>query len=352
MSLINRMLQDLEKRQPAGEASPLPSGVTASVAPKAGTRWGRIAIALAATVVAVFGIRMIPAQKPAAQVVAMQAEPVVPVAAPAAAAADAMPAATPTPAMPPQAAPSEPAPAAAAEPPKADTPRKESSAERLRRERLEARQEAARRKVAAAVGARDKAAPRIQKSATVTEPGDVLYQQAVEAFSQGRSVESIEQLRQALAVNAAHAPARQLLTKQLLEQRRLDEARSVLRDGARLQPGQLQWSTLLARLELERGDAAAARQAIDAALPQAAGSADFQSLAGAVAQRQGRPDESAEFYRRALQLKPSDGRAWIGLGVALDAEGHRPEAREAFRRALATEALSPELEALAQRKLH
>jgi MSHA biogenesis protein MshN len=115
--------------------------------------------------------------------------------------------------------------------------------------------------------------------------------------------------------------------------------------------GQLQWATYLTRLELDRNDSQAARQVVDSVLPQAANNADFQSLAGAVAQRQGKPAESAEFYRQALALRANDARAWIGLGVALDAEGHKPEAREAYRRALSVDGLSPELEAIAQRKL-
>lgn len=60
--------------------------------------------------------------------------------------------------------------------------------------------------------------------------------------------------------------------------------------------------------------------------------ADFHSLAGAVAQRQGKPGDAAEFYRGALRLKPAEGRNWIGLAMALEADGHAPEAREAYRR--------------------
>ena len=182
------------------------------------------------------------------------------------------------------------------------------------------------------------------------EMAEALYRQAANSFSLGRSNESIEKLRHALALDSAHSSARQLLTKLLLEQQAYDEARGLLREGVRQQPSQLQWASILARLELERGDANAARKALDASAGFAANSADFQSLAGAVAQRQGKPDDAADFYRNALRIKPSDGRSWVGLGMSLEAEGHAPEAREAFRRALSTENLSAELKALAERK--
>ncbi len=348
MSLINQMLQDLEKRQPEGGTVELPPGVTPAATREAGTRWGKIAVLVAVVALAVIGIRQLPDKQSsvnspkvevatlAAPVAQMPAE-VIP--SPQAAVVEEPPAAVDTKTvteMP------------AAEPSK----KKETRKERRKREREE---RAARKaatppaQVTSSVGTESGRIQRTDSQAS-TAQADVLYQQSVEAFASGRSAESIEKLKQALAIEGGHAAARQLLAKQLLEQRRLEEVRSVLREGASRQPAQLQWSTLLARLELERGDVSAARQAIDLGLPQAAGSADFQSLAGAVAQRQAKPDEAAEFYRRALQLKPADGRSWVGLGLALEAEGHRPEAREAFRRALSTENLSPDLEALAQRK--
>jgi MSHA biogenesis protein MshN len=178
------------------------------------------------------------------------------------------------------------------------------------------------------------------------------YRAALNAYSQGRTTESLAQARQALVDDPAHLGARQLLLRQLVEQRATDQARNVAREGLQVHPEQVGWASVLARLEMEKGDLAAARQVIDQTLPRAGNSADFHSLAAAVAQRQGKPGEAAEFYRGALRLKPAEGRNWIGLGIALEAEGHVPEAREAFRRALQQgEGLSPDLQALAERKL-
>ena len=157
--------------------------------------------------------------------------------------------------------------------------------------------------------------------------------------------------RKALEDAPGHIGARQLLVRQLLEQRANDQARAELKAGLQQRPAQLNWATWLTRLELERGNVEAARATVDQGLPHAEGQADFYALAGAVAQRQGKPGDAADFYRNALRLKPAEGRSWVGLGLALEAEGHAPEAREAFRRALAQEGLNPELTALAQRKL-
>ena len=359
MSLINQMLQDLEKRQPDGGAEMMPSGVTPATTVQPASRWRWIAAGGALTVLAVLGLRQLPDK--GADTAKM------PVVAASTANNPVAPAQIPTPAVvePPK---SEPAPVAVAEPaPKASSAaqaaeKKESRKERRKRERLE---RAERKKALAAETARagegnkpvagQSRAPadgRIVRAdrAAGAEQAEVIYQQAADAFGQGRIGDSVDKARQVLALDPGHTAARQLLAKQLLEQRRLEEARTVLREGAQRQPAQLQWSTLLTRLELERGDVAAARQAVDQALPHGAGNPDFLALAGAVAQRQSKPGEAADFYRRALQLKPAEGRSWVGLGLALEADGHRPEAREAFRRALATETLNPDLSELAERK--
>lgn len=355
MSLINQMLQDLEKRQPHGGLADLPPGVvSAAEKPRPATRWQALALISLATAVAVFAIRLVPDRKPeppAARVIQeavlppLPAVPVVPAADEPAPAVPGNPAAT---SAAPKATVVSTTPAGKAQPAKPQAP----LAAQVQAPPVPSPAKAVPGPAAAKAAAAKPGGGRIDKS--INSGGgqaDAYYQQALEAYTQGRAAESAEKLQQALAVEPGNVPSRQLLTRQLLEQRRLDEARGVLREGMRLQPSVLQWPTLLARIELEKGDLAAARAAVDSALPQGAASADLQSLAGAVAQRQGKPDEAAEFYRRALQLKPADGRAWIGLGVALEAEGHRPEAREAFRRAQATGNLPPELEALAQRKL-
>jgi MSHA biogenesis protein MshN len=237
----------------------------------------------------------------------------------------------------------------------------ESTAEKREMEKRKAREQAREKKLAAAAANENKAPAKpvepkgnISKSATVSEPSaqaEQAYREAVAAFSQGRTAESQADAQRALALDSRHIGARQLLIRQLIEQGATDQARSVLKEGTQLQPGQVTWATWLVRLELDRGDTTAARQAIDNALPRASGNSQFQALAGAVAQRQGNAEDAAGFYRRALMLKPDDGRSWIGLGVALEAQGHGPESREAFRRALASESLPPDLEALAQRKI-
>jgi MSHA biogenesis protein MshN len=56
-------------------------------------------------------------------------------------------------------------------------------------------------------------------------------------------------------------------------------------------------------------------------------------------------------YQRATRLAPNEGRWWLGLGLAQEADGRLAEAKESMRRAIATATLSVELSAVAEQHL-
>ena len=180
---------------------------------------------------------------------------------------------------------------------------------------------------------------------------DADYRKAVNALNQGRVVEAIEGLRGVLRGDPLQRAARQLLVKLLVEAGRSDEAIDVLRDGLRGQPAQIGWAMALARLQVDRGDLAAAWTTLDASLPAAGNSADYQGFAGNVLQRLGRSREAITRFQAAARLAPGDGRWWLGLGLAHDAEGETDAARTAFLNARQGANLTPELQALVERKL-
>ena len=129
------------------------------------------------------------------------------------------------------------------------------------------------------------------------------------------------------------------------------EAQAVLREGLRVIPENSAWAMLLARLQVETGDTAGARVTLDAALPYAKNRPDYHAFAGTVLQMQGRHKDAIAHYELAVGLSPDSGRWLTGLAISLEEEKRLPEAREAYRRALATGTLSPDLRAFVERKL-
>ena len=393
MSLINRMLQDLDARQAApGGRHPLPAEVR-PLPPRPPSRRPVVFAGLAVLALAVgLAVAQWPLVAPAAPPLAAVAPvaPAVPEAAIAAVAAPPVPpvqpastgqsaptvaaektaeppaalpaetkrpAATPR-AMPPLAAPAEKQSAiAAVKPPDADS---ESKPTRLRPPATEKPSAASPKAPDAAPpaspsahgkGVKPPAIERAEAAGSPRERAEADYRKAIVALNQGRSDEAVDGLRKALRDDAMHVGARQLLVRLLLEAKRNDDAAQVLQDGLQGQPAQLGWAMTLARLQVDRGDLAGAWQTLDFSLPAAGHSADYQGFAAHVLQRLGRPREAVVHYLNAARLAPGDGRWWLGLGLALEAEGQTGEAREAFLRAKQSGNLSSALSALVEQKL-
>jgi MSHA biogenesis protein MshN len=194
----------------------------------------------------------------------------------------------------------------------------------------------------------------IEKSAVSASPherADGEYRKAMNALNMGRLPEAVEGLRAALKYDAAHTASRQLLFKLFIENKRLDEAAELLQDGLQSQPMQISWAMSLGRLQVDQGDLNGAWQTLQRSLPSAGSSADYQGFAAHVLQRLGRSKEAAEHYELATRLAPAEGRWWLGLGLAFEADGRAAEARDALLRARASGTLNAELIALVDRKL-
>lgn len=196
---------------------------------------------------------------------------------------------------------------------------------------------------------------KIEKSPVLATPrdrADAEYRKAENALTSGRSGEAIEGLRAALKHDPVYVQVRQALLRQLLEMRKSEEAMAVLQEGIDLQPAQTGWAMSLARLQLEHNDLTAADRTLARSQAYAEASADYAGFQGHVKSRLGAHRQAVGHYQRAARLAPGEGRWWLGLGLALEADGRVPEAKDAFRRSMATATLSAELAAVAEQHLH
>ena len=195
---------------------------------------------------------------------------------------------------------------------------------------------------------------KIEKSpvaATPRERAEIEFRRAEGAQQAGRGAEAIEALRLSLRIDRVYVPPRQFLVRLLLEQRRVEDAMAVLQEGLELLPQQTGWAMSLARLQLERGNLPAADATLARSQGYAESSADYAGFLGLVKSRLNAPAAAVGHYQRAVRLAPGEGRWWLGLGLALEQDGRAGEAREAFRRAMASGSLNGDLTAVAEQHL-
>jgi len=186
---------------------------------------------------------------------------------------------------------------------------------------------------------------------TSSEKAEAEFRRAVTLLGQGRGSDAEESFAAAIAIDPAHEGARQALVALRLESRRVDDARRLLQEGLAINPANVQFATVLARILAERRDYAAALEAMQgAAGTAAAGNADYQVLRATVLQRLKRHADAVEAYQAALRIQGLNAQAWIGLGISLEALGKRSEAAQSFRHALEVGALSEDLRAFAEQR--
>ncbi|MGH8686098.1 MAG: tetratricopeptide repeat protein [Burkholderiales bacterium] len=186
---------------------------------------------------------------------------------------------------------------------------------------------------------------------TPTDRAETLFRRAALLLQQGRVVDAEEALSAALAEDPAHRAARQTLVALYLEQGRIADARSQLEDGLKGNPGYVPFVVALARIRLDGRDYPGALAVLDQASEGADRGADYYSLRGAVMQRLGRDSDAANAYRLALVTGPQTGSSWVGLGISLESLGKRPEAAEAFRRAITAGGLADDVKAYAAQRV-
>lgn len=213
----------------------------------------------------------------------------------------------------------------------------------------------------AAPGAADKAMAvrpqpgqaRIEKTPLVAPAqvqADAAYRRGQTLLAQGAAAEAEAAFNQALRLTPEHAGARQALFGLLVEQQRKDEARDLLEAGVAILPGHVSWAMNIARLQMEKNDAAGAWATLQRSLPGAQANGEYRAFCGTVLQRLGRSQEAIPHFHAALATNPAEGRWWLGLALVLESAGHPAEAREAFARAKAAGNLPPDLAAFAEQK--
>lgn len=179
------------------------------------------------------------------------------------------------------------------------------------------------------------ALPSIEKRMATQSPtqrAQALYRQGLELIGSGHGRQALERLLEALKLDAGLNPARIHAASLLLEQGRGAEAEALARDGLAMSTDDPQLPTLLARLMADRGDSAGALAMLGRSERLAA---DGFGLRAGLRAQQGDFRRALPDYEQAVRLQPGNSLWWLGLGVALEAEGRLPQARQVYARAQA-----------------
>lgn len=184
-----------------------------------------------------------------------------------------------------------------------------------------------------------------------TERAENAYLAGIAALRNGHAIEAEARFRVALDALPAHVGARQALLGLMLDSRRSVEAEALMRAGMAANPEQVSFAMVAARLQAQRGDVVAAILTLESVQGPGSGHGEFVALHAAMLQRLGRHGEAAERYGVAIGLGNALPVWYIGRAISLQQIGKDAEARASFRQAIDSGNLSPELRAFAERQL-
>ena len=174
---------------------------------------------------------------------------------------------------------------------------------------------------------------------------------AIEKLRSGFTVEAEGLLKGLLQRQPLAKQSGQVLSSIWLSQRQYDKAEQLL-DRLHLEyPQDVNLLKLKGRLLMATQREAAAVNLLMSGRPAINKHSDYYELLALVARKNKQYALSEQVYRGLLEQNSNQGDWWVGLGIALDAQGSINNARNAYRRAVKTRELSVPLGNYARQRL-
>ncbi|MGE0482875.1 MAG: hypothetical protein AB7Q81_01920 [Gammaproteobacteria bacterium] len=190
----------------------------------------------------------------------------------------------------------------------------------------------------------------IAKANVMTPAGELEFADLARRLARERGPALVAALDDFVTRYPEHVAGRVALATEILRGGDGARARVVLREGLQRAPSEYRYALLLAHVEMDAGQLAAARDVLGRVTPPLAQLAEHLAFLAALEQRLGAHDAAVAAYRGALEQEPARGAWWVGLGISLAARGEVGEAALAFTRALADQSLSQRLRDYAGRE--
>ncbi|MCE9679784.1 tetratricopeptide repeat protein [Shewanella sp. AS1] len=171
------------------------------------------------------------------------------------------------------------------------------------------------------------------------------------AQNEGNMTQAESDFSEALRLNSQLHQARRHLAALYYGQGMMTQAESVLQQGMTLFPEEYEYSLLLARVydAVEMKDEALA---VLASIPDESELAKQKwSMQSHLAQQQGAFPLAEQSYRQLARIEPDDAKWWMGLAYALDSQHQFSTAKQAYRQALVLDGLSTQALEFIERRL-
>ncbi len=175
--------------------------------------------------------------------------------------------------------------------------------------------------------------------------------QARRYLRRGHLQEAEPLLKQAMTHNPENRQVRELLVTLLMQDDRNEEAITLLEQSMHRSPDYTPYILLRARLFAALAEIAKGVRLLEIHQPERENETEYLTLLGALYQQQRNYRKALNLYRRLVKLQPGSGRVWAGLALSLDALGEGQAALQAYQRTLGLHSLPAEIERYARQRV-
>lgn len=165
---------------------------------------------------------------------------------------------------------------------------------------------------------------------------EIAYQEGYTLLQQGRMHQGKESLRKALSLYIPHIKAREMLAGIHIKSGRFVNAAELLSEGVKVVPEYPLFAQLYARVLLEQKNPKLAIKILEQGAAKINVEPDYYALLAATYQRVKNHKKAVELYLQLVKLRSNEGVWWLGLGISLEKSGKNKEALEAYQRAQQT----------------
>ncbi len=177
-----------------------------------------------------------------------------------------------------------------------------------------------------------------------------LLQQAMSEAGEGHSKEAIRQLAVLVTQSPANNLARLNLINLLLKQGDSKSAENYLTMGLQQNPDYLPFVELKAKILVDKNQITRALALLESRSPSINQHLNYYSFIAALYLQQGQNDVAVKIYERLLTQDPNRSVWWMGLALGLDNLGRHAEAMQAYEHADQGNQLNSEVRAFIEKK--
>ncbi|ABG38704.1 hypothetical protein Patl_0172 [Paraglaciecola sp. T6c] len=178
-----------------------------------------------------------------------------------------------------------------------------------------------------------------------------LKQSINQALRDGKTLIAIEGLQQLLSQEPDNLRIRKKLASLLFAENRMLEAQALLSEGLADAPELHDLRLMLARLFAQQNQQAKALTLLLEVSPSLVLHSDYYAYRGALAQQTQNYAQAQQDYQRLVNAEPRKAKWWLGLGIAQDSAGENKQALMSYQKADDEQQLSPQVITFVRQRL-